>query len=193
MKIKFGMRYLILPVIIALFLLIPENIVWGGQNFQTVPTIGPTNTPTRTAAVTSTQPISTQTSVGISTSTTVLISPMAATATSTTVLISPMATTATSTAEATKETISETSVPEKTESISATDDLSQLESTSVVVLPVVSNGDSTPAEQTRQDSITPIPAFVFPLVVVLFFVIIYLVTKLSLKKSFENNSTQNNK
>lgn len=179
MKIKFGIRYLILPIIIVLFLLIPENIVWGGQNFQTVPTLGPTNTPTRTKPFTATQPIRTKTSVGIYTSTSVLNSPVAATATST--------------VEATQKTLSEASSPEKTKSISATDEPSQPESTSVVVLPIVSNGDSAPGEQTSQDENSPIPAFVFPLVVVLLFVIIYLSTRLSLKKSLEEKSTQNNK
>ncbi|PKO04483.1 MAG: hypothetical protein CVU41_16645 [Chloroflexi bacterium HGW-Chloroflexi-3] len=169
MKKKLSFRFLILPIIITLFLLIPENVVWGGLNYQTVPTIGPTNTPTRTKTSTATQPFSTQTSVGISTSTSVSISTMVATATST--------------AEATQEILSENSQPEKTASISIIEESPQSESTSVVVLPVVSNGDSAPDEQSGQDSNTPIPAFVFPLVVVLLFVIIYLSTRLSLKKS----------
>ena len=155
--------------ILFLFVLIPTHVVWGGQNFQTVPTIGPTNTPTRTKTFTANQPISTQTSVRLSTSTPVSISPVAATATTT--------------AEATQASLSETSEPEKTTTISATVDPTQSESTSVVVLPVVSNGDSTPGEQSSQEGNKPIPAFVFPLVVVLLFVIIYLSTRLSLKKS----------
>lgn len=179
MKKKFCKRYLILPIIITLILLIPENIVWGGQNFQTVPTVGPTNTPTRTKAFTATQPLKTQTSVKISTSTSILNSPVAFTATST--------------VKATQKLLSETSAPEKTETISATDIPVESDSTSVVLLPVVSNADTEPGEQTDQDANSPIPAFVFPLVVVLLFVIIYLVTRLSMKKSLEEKSAQNNK
>ncbi len=179
MKSKLEIKYLILPIIIALFLLIPENVVWGGQSFQTVPTIGPTNTPTRTKTSTATQPISVKTLVS--------------TSTSTTSLISPVASTSTFTPEATQESLFETAEPEKTTSISATNEPAQQESTSVVVLPVVSNGDSEPGEQSSQDSNTLIPAFVFPLVVVLLFVIIYLSTRLSLKKSREDALTKNNK
>lgn len=168
MKSKFGIKYLILPLIIALFLLIPENVVWGGQNFQTVPTIGPTNTPTRTRTSTATQPNNVQTLVRTSTSTTSLITSEVATATFT--------------PEATQESLSDTAEPEKTTTISATMEPSKPESTSVVILPVVSNGDSSPGEQSSQGSNKPIPAFVFPLVVVLLFVIIYLSTRWSLKK-----------
>ena len=155
--------------ILFLFVFSPAHVVWGGQNFQTVPTIGPTNTPTRTKTSTANQPISTQTSVGISTSTPVLISPVPATSTITT--------------EATQASLSETSEPEKTTTISVTDNPTQSESTSVVILPMVSNGDSAPNEPSNQESNKPIPAFVFPLVVVLLFVIIYLSTRWSLKKS----------
>ena len=154
--------------ILFLFVFIPPHVVWGGQNFQTVPTIGPTNTPTRTKTSTANQPISTQTSVRLSTSTPVSISPVAATATTT--------------AEATQASLFETAEPEKTVSISATNEPAQQEGTSMVVLPVVSNGDSAPDDQTGPDSNTPIPAFVFPLVVVLLFVIIYLSTRWLLKK-----------
>jgi hypothetical protein len=178
MKIKFGIRYLILSIIITLFLLIPENVVWGGHSFQTVPTIGPSNTPTRTQVFTATQSISTQNPVIISTSTAVLISPLPATATST--------------AQPTQDIVSQTSKPAKTETISETFVVSQPESTSMVVLPVVSNGDSAPGDPSNQDENSPIPAFVFPLVVVLLFVIIYLTTRLSLKKSQVDKSTQNN-
>ncbi len=83
MKTKLGIKFLIIPIIITLFLLIPDNIVWGGHSFQTVPTIGPSNTPTRTKTYTATQPISTQTSLNISTSTVAFISPATATTTST--------------------------------------------------------------------------------------------------------------
>ena len=154
--------------ILFLFVFSPAHVVWGGQNFQTVPTIGPTNTPTRTKTSTANQPISTQTSVGISTSTPVLISPVSATSTITT--------------EATQASLSETSEPEKTTTISVTDNPTQSESTSVVILPVVSNGDSAPGEPSSQESNKPIPAFVFPLVAVLLFVIIYLSTRWLLKK-----------
>jgi len=187
MKTKFGIKYLIIPIIITLFLLIPEKIVWGGHSFQTVPTIGPSNTPTRTRTYTATQSISTQNPVIISTATTVLLSPLPATATSTT---QP---TATSTAQPTQNQVSQTSEPEKTAAISETNDTSQPESTSVVVLPIVSNGDSAPGDPSNQDENSPIPAFVFPLVVVVLFVIIYLTTRLSLKKSLDEKSTQNNK
>lgn len=173
MKIKLSIRYLIPLIIIALFLLIPENVVWGGQSFQTVPTIGPSPTATRTLSFTATQPASTSTT-GIN-------------PTSTAVLISPVAATATFTTEPTQKSLSDTSEPEKTESISAPIDPTQPESTSVVILPVVSNGDSTPGEQSSQESNKPIPAFVFPLVVVLLFVIIYLSTRWSLKKSQDEN------
>jgi hypothetical protein len=179
MKIKFGIRYLILPIIITLFLLIPENVVWGGHSFQTVPTIGPSSTPTRTQVFTATQSIRTQNPVIISTSTSVLISPLPATVTSN--------------GQPTQDQVSQTSEPEKTETISETSDPTQPESTSVVVLPVVSNGDSAPGDPSNQDENSPIPAFVFPLVVVLLFVIIYLTTRLSLKKSLDEKSTQNNK
>ncbi|MBE0687244.1 MAG: hypothetical protein IH585_14735 [Anaerolineaceae bacterium] len=179
MKTKFGIKYLILPIIITLFLLIPENIVWGGHSFQTVPTIGPSNTPTRTRTYTATQPISTQNSLNISSSTVAFISPATATTTYT--------------LQATQPTLVKTPLPEKTDSILATDDPAQLESTSMVVLPVVSNGDSTSAEQNTEDENPPIPAFVFPLVVVLLFVVIYLSTKFSLKKSLDEKSSQDNK
>jgi hypothetical protein len=159
--------------------LIPENIVWGGQAFQTVPTIGPTSTPTRTKQFTATQPLKTKTLVKISTATPVLNSPMAVTHTTT--------------AELTQKTFTETFAFEKTETSSVTDETLLPESTSVVVLPVVSNGDSTQGEQTSQNKNSPIPAFVFPSVVVLLFVIIYLPTRLFLKKSLEKKSKQNNK
>jgi cobalamin biosynthesis Mg chelatase CobN len=168
MKSIFGTKYLFFPIIITLFLLIPENVVWGGQSFQTVPTIGPSPTPTRTLSITATQPASTGTPMNKPTSTPVLITPVAASATFT--------------AEATRSSLSATSEPQKTESISATDDPSPPDNTSVVILPVVSNGDSLPGEQSSQESNKPIPAFVFPLVVVLLFVIIYLSTRWSLKK-----------
>ncbi len=179
MNIKIYIRYLILPIVITLFLLIPENVVWGGHSYQTVPTIGPSNTPTRTKVFTATQSIGTQNPIIISTSTAVLISPLPATATST--------------AQPTEDQVSQTTEPEKTESISETNDATQPESTSLVVLPVVSNGDSAPRDPSNQDEYSPIPAFVFPLVVVLLFVIIYLTTRFSLKKSLDEKSTQNNK
>lgn len=177
MKSKIGIKYLIFPIILALLLMIPENVVWGGLNFQTVPTIGPTNTPTRTKSPTATQPISAQT--------------LASTSTSTSALISPVTSTSTLITEATQELFSETPEPDNTMSNSATEEPSKSESTSFVVLPVVSNGDSIPGDQSSQDS-KPVPAFVFPLVVVLLFVIIYLSTKFSLKKSRVEKSTQNN-
>jgi ABC-type Na+ efflux pump permease subunit len=90
--------------------------------------------------------------------------------------------TSTITTEATQASLSETSEPEKTTTISVTDNHTKSESTSVVILPVVSNGDSAPGEPSSQESNKPIPAFVFPLVVVLLFVIIYLSTRWSLKK-----------
>jgi cobalamin biosynthesis Mg chelatase CobN len=93
-----------------------------------------------------------------------------------------VAASATFTAEATRSSLSATSEPQKTESTSATDDPSPPDNTSVVILPMVSSGDSTPGEQSSQESNKPIPAFVFPLVVVLLFVIIYLSTRWSLKK-----------
>ena len=168
MKIKLSIRYLLLPIIITLFLLIPKNVVWGGQSFQTVPTIGPSPTPTRTLYISATQPASTGTPRNNPTSTAVLITPMAATVTFT--------------VEATQETVSETFPTQKTDSVLPTDDPTTPESTSVVILPVVSTGDSAPGEQSNQESNKPIPAFVFPLVVVLLFVIIYLSTRWSLKK-----------
>lgn len=178
MKSKFGIKYLILPIIISLFLLIPENVVWGGQSFQTVPTIGPSSTPTRTLSFTATQPANNSTPMN--------------NPTTTTGLISPVAPTSTFTPETTQESLFETAEPKKTESFSATNDPTTPEVTSVVVLPVISNGDSVPDDQNGQDSNKPIPAFVFPLVVVLLFVIIYLSTRLSLKKSLAEKSTQNN-
>ncbi|MBW6473910.1 MAG: hypothetical protein K0B14_12330 [Anaerolineaceae bacterium] len=178
MESKFGTKYLLLPIIIALYLLIPENVVWGGQSFQTVPTIGPSPTPTRTLSMTATQPANTSTP---------LYNP-----TATAVLISPVAATATFTADPNQEAISETVQTEKTDSVLPTDDSTTPESTSVVVLPVVSNGDSAPGEPSSQESNKPIPAFIFPLVVVLLFVIIFLSTRLSLKKSREDALTKNN-
>lgn len=173
MKTKLRFRNLIIPFLITFFLFSPDNVVWGGQSFQTVPTIGPSPTSTRTSSSTVTQSVSTRTPIHSSTSTAGLIT--------------PVTTSTTFTAEATRSSISATVELQKTESISATDDLSTSESTSVVVLPVVANGDTAQGEQSNQDINKPIPAFVFPLVVVLLFVIIYLYTRWSLKKSQEAN------
>lgn len=56
--------------ILLLFLFIPQHVVWGGLDFQTVPTLPPTATTTSTATLTSTATI-TLTPTIVNTNTTV--------------------------------------------------------------------------------------------------------------------------
>ncbi|MDX9851981.1 MAG: hypothetical protein RBT01_15830 [Anaerolineaceae bacterium] len=178
MKKKLRFTFLFILVTIAILFSIPNHIVWGGQSFQTVPTIGPSVTPTKTKKITATQLNSTQTPFQKTTATKSKASP---------------------TLSATISTVTETlKNPSKTTEIKFTETISapvstiEPENTTVVILPIVSN-EGKQEDQPIQDESSPIPAFVFPLVVVILFVIIYLPTRLLLKKSRDKNSNQINR
>ena len=178
MKKKFRFTFLFILLTIAILLLIPNHIVWGGQSFQTVPTIGPSITPTKTKKITVTQLNSTQTPIQKTTATKSKASPTLSTTTSTVTV--------------TLKNLSKTTEIKFTETILAPVSSLEPENTTVVILPLVSN-EGEQGDQPIQDESSPIPAFVFPLVVVMLFVIIYLPARLLLKKSRDKNSNQINR
>jgi hypothetical protein len=149
-------------------------VVWGGQSFQTVPTIGPSRTPTKTALPPSTQIMSSETPSKKNTATKSIIVP-----------ISPSVT---FTNEATQLIITKTPMPEITETITSTFSPLEPENTSVVTFPFISNERNQEDKPTQEEN-TTIPAFVFPLAVVLLFVIIYLSTRVYLKKPNDKNKS----
>ncbi len=57
MNNQVALRKLSLVVVLLLFMFFPQNVVWGGLDFQTVPTLPPTATSTSTATLTPTATI----------------------------------------------------------------------------------------------------------------------------------------
>jgi len=91
MNKKMVYKFLVLIFTVVIIILIPTDVVWGGQNFQTVPIVPPTatttstptatptevptETPTATLLFTSTQPANTPTATQIPTSTNTIAAP----------------------------------------------------------------------------------------------------------------------
>lgn len=92
-KLKF--QLIVLVTTFVIFLLLPNDIVWGGQNFQTVPTVPPTAmisststdspsvTPTTTTVETSTQPVKILTPTQLPSKTNTIMKPTTITSTPT--------------------------------------------------------------------------------------------------------------
>jgi len=174
MKIKNEFPFLIILFTAVILFLNPNHVVWGGQSFQTVPTLGPSRTPTKTKKITVTQLISSQTPSSKNTAT----KPKS----------SPSLPTPTFTVEVTQRYFTETSRPEITGTVTSTNSSLETESTMVVIFPHISN-EGGAGEQPTQEENEIIPAFVFPLAVVLLFVIIYLSIKMLFKTSNNKNKS----
>lgn len=163
---------------ILLFLIIPKDVVWGGQQNQTVPTVGPSRTPT--TAFTATQLVATNTQIvntqpassnPTSTSTSQII--LQSTETPSSEILESQSTTSIQTTSAIQQPeATQTAVSEATKSVS---------------LPIVSGGDEK--DQTSgssdQELVTTIPSFVFPVIAVLLLVIVFLIFKLATKRNKE--------
>ena len=177
MKKNIKFKNIIFLLTIVILFMMPNHIVWGGQNFQTVPTIGPSNTPTRTKILSETQTTSTKTP--------------SETKTATKSKTSPTFPTITPTVKATLINRSKTAETRFTKTDLAP--VSSLEpgTTMDVILPIISN-EGNQGEQPVQDESATMPAFVFPAVVVMLFMIIYLTTRFLINKTFEDKSKQNN-
>lgn len=163
---------------VLLFLIIPKDVVWGGEKNQTVPTISPSRTPT--TAFTATQMVATNTQI-------VNTQPASSnpTSTSTTQIILQSTEIPTS---KTLESQSTTSV--QTRSVIQQPGETQItvtEATSSVSLPIVSDGDEKDQStgSSDQELVTTIPSFVFPVIAVLLLVIFFLISKLSAKRNKE--------
>lgn len=178
MKNKTKIPFLMILITTAIIFLIPNHVVWGGQSFQTVPTLGPSRTTTKTKRITVTQSISKQTPSPKTTET----KPKTA----------PMLLTTTFTVKATQLNFTKTSRPENTGPVTSTNSSLEPESTSVVIIPNVSNEEEQ-KDQAIQEETTTIPAFVFPLVVVLLFMVIYLSARRLLKNSINEKTNHSNK
>lgn len=74
MKKQLTLKLFLIIGIFLLFVLIPPHVVWGGLDFQTVPTLPPTATTTSTATLTPTETI-TATPTIVNTSTSIPPSP----------------------------------------------------------------------------------------------------------------------
>lgn len=177
MKKKNNLTKLIVPLTIAILLFIPNQIVWGGQNYQTVPTIGSSNTATKTKIISETQTTSTKTP-----------SPKITANKSITPAMSP---TITPTVTATLKNLSKTAETKFTKTKLNQDPSLEPDSTMVVILPIVSN-EGSQQDQPIIDEMGNIPAFIFPMVVVIIFLIIYVPARWLIKKTFSNKSDQNN-
>ncbi len=175
-------------ITIFILLLIPQKIVWGGNPYQTVPTIGPSRTPTTNFSATATQTSNTSEPGNIPTASNPTATQFPVIVTTATIDILM-----TETPSVGKETSSTSSiVTDQPSSEAVTGQLSTKTkaSTSVVLLPSVSNAEQSSEVKTEKTSRTSVPAFVFPLVVILLFIVVYLITKNSIKKSIENNKTK---
>lgn len=177
MKDKNNNYILAFILLFIIILLIPDNTVWGGYSFQTVPTIDPSPTSTNTIVSSTTQPTRTATQVQPSATNTQVIDPTP------TAIIGI--------------TIESTSTPQSLdvqpiEGLTPTETIESLMTeeqvgTSAQVTPIATTEGSSQEEQTDQADDNTIPAFVFPLVVVLLLVIIYLITRLSMRQSGNEN------
>lgn len=185
MKSKTKINWVVSTLIILLFLVIPKEVVWGGNNNQTVPTLGPSPTattanaatqvvPTKTQAANTqpanTNPTSTNTSQAVVQPTT--INTVEPTATQ------PVATETTQDAAGNEQEVSNEISGEETQA------------TSSVSLPLVSAGeedekagDQQAEEASQPEVITTLPSFVLPLVSVLILVIVYLIFRVSSNKT----------
>lgn len=177
MKDKNNNYFLAVILLLIIILLIPNNTVWGGYSFQTVPTIGPSPTPTNTTIASTTQPTRTATQVQPSATNTQMIG-------STATAIIGIIIESTSTPQSTDVQPTEGLTPTETIESLVTEEQSEL---STLVTPIATTEGSSQEEQTDQADDNTIPGFVFPLVVVLLLVIIYLVTRLSMKQSGNDN------
>lgn len=167
MKKKTTINWVISTLIILLFLVIPKEVVWGGNNYQTVPTIGPS--PTATTTNTATQVVPTNTKV---------VNTQPAITNTSQAIIQP---TSTKTVEptATQPVATETAQDVSNETFGE-----DTEATSSVSLPLVSTGEDEKAgdqqaeEASQPEVITTLPSFVLPLLAVLLLVIAYLLFRI---------------
>ena len=157
--------------------MVPNNIVWGGNSFQTVPTIGPSPTRTHTEISPTTQPSQTATQLQTTATNTMVIVPSV---TNNLGIILE----STSTPHPLETQPVERIV--QTETLEITSEGSQTAPT-LLSASNEPNTEDLQEDQIVQNDNTAIPAFVFPLVVVLLLVIIYLVTRLSMKKTGDGN------
>jgi hypothetical protein len=180
MKKKTTINWVISILIILLFLFIPKEVVWGGHNYQTVPTIGPS--PTATTTNTATQVVPTNTKV---------VNSQPAITNTSQAIIQP---TGTKTVErtATQPVATETALAaNEEESLEVAEPAEeQTQATSSVSLPLVSAGeedqktsDPQSEEASQPTVITTLPSFVLPLVSVLMLVIVYLIFRVSSSKT----------
>jgi hypothetical protein len=173
---KFGFQFIGLIFLFAIILLLPIDVVWGGQNFQTIPTIGPSRTPTATNIGSTTQPINTQQPGQDATSTKTISITLVYT-------IEP-------TIKVTRPSATKTEIPMNTEKITPSEALEVLDSSNSVVLPLVSSGDGNqPGQLDNQngpEENSPIPAFIFPALIILVLIVLYFIIRLTIKKPLNN-------
>jgi cobalamin biosynthesis Mg chelatase CobN len=184
MKKKTTINWVISTLIILLFLLVPKEIVWGGNNNQTVPTIGPSSTATKAntatqVAPTNTKVASTQPANANPTSTNTSQSVVQPTTMNT---VEPTAMQAVATETTQDATGNEQDVSNETSG-------GDTEATSSVSLPLVSAGEDEKAgdqqaeEASQPEVIATLPSFVLPLLAVLLLVIVYLIIRITTKKT----------
>ena len=173
---KFGFQLIALLILFAIILVIPVDVVWGGQNFQTIPTIGPTRTPTATTISSTTQPVNTQ--------------QPNQTATATKTVSITLIFTVDPTIQKTQPRTTTTEMMLKTEESASSEAQLEQEVTQSVMLPLVSSGEKSQSDLTEgQNNIKeerPIPAFVFPVLIVLILLIFYFIIRLTIKKPQNN-------
>jgi len=175
---KFGFQLIALLILFAIILVIPVDVVWGGQNFQTIPTIGPTRTSTATTISSTTQPVKTQQPNQTATSTKTVSITLIFTVDPTIQKTNPL-----TTAIATEMLL-------KPEESAPTEAKIEQAATQSVLLPLVSSGaeaQSDLIEKQNNEEDTPIPAFVFPVLIVLILLIFYYIIRMTIKKPQNNH------
>ncbi|MDO9085204.1 MAG: hypothetical protein Q7U53_03250 [Anaerolineaceae bacterium] len=183
MNKKFRFQPLVFLITILIVFLLPNDIVWGGLNFQTVPTIGPSRTPTIALTATVIQPTNTQAGS---------TQPSSQEFTVTNTIAVQIPITSTKTVKASTQQPAQSSptpVFSNTVVVSETLDSKQ-NATSSISLPLVSSGEndinSLVDDQSDQEVSDNIPAFVFPVLIVLFLLIFYFIVRLTIKKPQNN-------
>ena len=185
MNKNFRFQPLVILITIFIVFLLPNDIVWGGLDFQTVPTIGPSRTPTIASTATVIQPTNTQ---AVSTQP----SPQEFTATNTIAVLIPITSTKTVKAS-TQQPAQSSPTPVFSNTVVVSETLgSKQNATSSVSLPLISSGEddinSSVDDQSDQEISNSIPAFVFPVLIVLFLLIFYFIIRLTIKKPQNNQS-----
>lgn len=177
MKKKTTINWVISTLIILLFLVVPKEVVWGGNSNQTVPTISPSLTATTANAATQVAPTNTQvaSTQPANTNPTSTNTGQAIAQPTSTRTLQPTGTQAVAT-ETAQDVSNETSGEDT-------------EATSSVSLPLVSAGEDEKAgdqqaeEASQPEVVTTLPSFVLPLLAVLLLVIVYLIIRITSKKA----------